>query len=153
MNQFYNQLMKIIAFPQLIHHHPMNPEVLKRSEAVALQIAVANGHSTPAALLQQFAHGALQTKQRETLLMVLKVTSEQLLMMEQPPSSPFCKQFQVMQTTNRLPTMMTPELNQAVNMVAAAHSAAGAMHHSARPNHQVRRLQLMMFSEPIEDLS
>ena len=62
---------------QLIHHHPMNPEVLKRSEAVALQIAVANGHSTPAALLQQFAHGALQTKQRETLLMVLKVRSEQ----------------------------------------------------------------------------
>ena len=58
---------------QLIHHHPMNSEVLKRSEAVALQIAVANGHSTPAALLQQFAHGALQTKQRETLLMVLKV--------------------------------------------------------------------------------
>ena len=51
----------------------MNGEVLKRSEAVALQIAVANGHSTPAALLQQFAHGALQTKQRETLLMVLKV--------------------------------------------------------------------------------
>ena len=57
---------------QLIHHHPMNSEVLKRSEAVALQIAVANGHSTPAALLQQFA-GALQTKQRETLLMILKV--------------------------------------------------------------------------------
>ena len=53
----------------------MNGEVLKRSEAVALQIAVANGHSTPAALLQQFAHGALQTKQRETLLMVLKVNT------------------------------------------------------------------------------
>ena len=62
-----------LAIQQLIHHHPMNPEVLKRSEAVALQIAVAHGHSTPAALLQQFAHGALQTKQRETLLMVLKV--------------------------------------------------------------------------------
>ena len=51
----------------------MNGEVLKRSEAVALQIAVANGYSTPEALLQQFVHGALQTEQRETLLMVLKV--------------------------------------------------------------------------------
>ena len=57
----------------MIHHHPMNVEVLKRSEAAALQIDVANGHLTPAALLQQFAHGALQPEQRETLLMVLKV--------------------------------------------------------------------------------
>ena len=51
----------------------MNSEVLKQSEAVAVQIAVANGYSTPEALLQQFVHGALQTEQRETLLMVLKV--------------------------------------------------------------------------------
>ena len=41
--------------------------------------------------------------------------------------------FQVMQMTNRLPTMMTPDLNQAVNMVAPP----GAMQHSARQQQQV----------------
>ena len=45
--------------------------------------------------------------------------------------------FQVMQTMNHLPTMMTPELNQAVNMVAPQ----GAMQHSALHQQQQQQHQ------------
>jgi hypothetical protein len=108
---------------QLIHHHPMNYDILNRSEAVALQIAVANGHATAFSLLQQFAHGNLQTKQRETLLMVLKVQ----------------------QNNARLPLRMTPELTQLLNVVGPQqqqqqqppppqhHGSVAAVHPQAHP--------------------
>ena len=42
-----------------IYHAPFNPEVLKRSEARALQAALSAGHVTVDLLLQHFAHAQM----------------------------------------------------------------------------------------------
>ncbi|XP_040580326.1 uncharacterized protein [Lepeophtheirus salmonis] len=74
---------------QFIQQAPFNPEILKRSEVLALQSGLARGDVSHSMLIQQFAFGSLSALRKQVILNVLKV--EQIsgnLVVSQPQAPP-----------------------------------------------------------------